>query len=250
MQNRNLIITGFLILLVVFGLLQRPENILLLITGFILLAMAERVKIRQHGKHQRQTWLNLILVMGGTAAIFFSIISLNYISILIFSMLIIGFFYYSIINRDSEEETDSELGVRQTVIVDEDIDREGKRPFLQFDRLFMNDTYEDAIYAWEDVEMYHIYSNNFIDFGSTIVPLGTNVVVISQGAGKTKVVVPEGVGLSLHANAFRSDLLWDGKSIPLNNERQILETEGYDTAKRKIYLQMTQGWGTIEVVFL
>ena len=98
--------------------------------------------------------------------------------------------------------------------------------------------------------MYHLYANTFIDFGSTIVPIGTNVVVINQLVGQTKLVVPEGVGLELHANGFRTVVNWNGEKVALNNERKTFESASYQQSNRKIYLQISQGWGTVEVVFL
>ncbi|MGH2118875.1 cell wall-active antibiotics response protein LiaF, partial [Aerococcus sp. L_32] len=80
--------------------------------------------------------------------------------------------------------------------------------------------------------------------------IGTNVVVINQLVGQTKLVVPEGVGLELHANGFRTEVNWNGEKVALNNERKTFESASYQQSNRKIYLQISQGWGTVEVVFL
>ncbi len=251
MRNRILILIVLIALSVIFGLFTVPENMIGIIIGCMLLAIAEKIKLEEGKQNKPQTWLNLVLVVIGAFMIFISIISIPYVSAIILMLVMYIVIKYNISSKDDVQNR-SDLAVRQTKIVEDDLDSHNlkRKSFLQFDQLFNNGAQHEAIYTWENVEMYHIYANTFIDFGSTIVPLGTNVVVINQLVGTTKLVIPEGVGLSLHVNGFRSDVFWDGQKTVLNNDRTQIETAEYDQANRKIYLQISQGWGTVEVIFL
>lgn len=252
MRNLWMILACFAGLIVFTGLLIKPENLIAIVVGCGLLAVSNRVKLKITADKKKQSWLNLILVATGCFLIFIGIVTLPYISSVLLAMVIVGLIYYAIV-RDKSENDYHDLTLRQTKIVDAEEgaykDQE-KVAFLEFDYLFNNGPYKEAVYAWEDVEMYHLYANTFIDFGSTIVPVGTNVVVINQLIGQTKLVVPEGVGLELHANGFRTEVNWNGEKVALNNERKTFESATYQQSNRKIYLQVSQGWGTVEVVFL
>lgn len=252
MRNLWMILACFAGLLVLAGLLFRPENLISILIGCGLLAISNRVKLQMDTEKQHQSWLNFILVAIGSFLIFIGLITLPYVSSTLLALVIAGLVYYALMQDKSSDEKQN-LSIRQTKIVDAEeavLNEKDKNTFLAFDHLFNNGPYTEEVYAWEDVEMYHLYANTFIDFGSTIVPVGTNVVVINQLLGQTKLVVPEGVGLELHANGFRTKVVWNGEQIALNNERKTFESVDYEQNNRKIYLQVSQGWGTIEVVFL
>jgi len=249
MKNRYLIFACFAVLIIITGLFALPQNIFLFALGCFLLAIAERVKLHESQNNQNRRLENALLVATGCFFIFMSIITLRYVSGIIVTLIAIALFYFTFI-KTYERKDSNKLAVRQTKIVAAEDNQKDDKPFLQFEQLFNKKRYGETIYAWEDTEMYYLYANNFIDFGSTIVPMGTNVVVINQVFGQTKLIVPEGVGLSLHANGFRSEISWNGDISVLNNERRNLQTEEYEKANRKIYLQISQGWGRIEVIFL
>lgn len=250
MRNLWMILACFAGLIIVTGLLVEPQNLISIVVGCGLLAISNRVKIQKEAGKQNQSWLNLLLVAIGCFLIFIGIVTLPYVSSILLAVVIAGLLYYAV-DKDKTSNEKYDLSLRQTKIVETD-DRspEEKETFIVLDHLFNNAPYQEEVYAWEDVEMYHLYANTFIDFGSTIVPIGTNVVVINQVVGHTKLVVPEGVGLELHANGFRTEVVWNGKKFALNNERKIFESEDYAQTNRKIYLQVSQGWGSVEVVFL
>ncbi|MFE0442109.1 cell wall-active antibiotics response protein LiaF [Aerococcus sp. NPDC058936] len=252
MRNLWMILACFAGLIVFTGLLIKPENLIAIVVGYGLLAVSNRIKLKMTADKKNQSWLNLILVAIGCFLIFIGVVTLPYISSILLAMMIVGLIYYAIV-RDKSENDHHDLTLRQTKIVaaeDGAFQDQEKVAFLKFDYLFNNGPYKEAVYAWEDVEIYHLYANTFIDFGSTIVPVGTNVVVINQLIGQTKLVVPEGVGLELHVNGFRTEVNWNGEKVALNNERKTFESASYQQSNRKIYLQVSQGWGTVEVVFL
>ena len=241
MRNLWMILACFAGLIVFTGLLVRPENLISIVVGCGLLAVSNRVKIKMNTKKPQQSWLNLILVAIGCFLIFIGIVTLPYVSSILLALMIVGLVYYAIV-KDKSDNVKHDLTLRQTKIVDAEdgaFKDQEKEAFLEFDHLFNNGPYKEEVYG-----------NTFIDFGSTIVPIGTNVVVINQLVGQTKLVVPEGVGLELHANGFRTEVNWNGEKVALNNERKTFESASYQQSNRKIYLQISQGWGTVEVVFL
>ncbi|MGY0837326.1 cell wall-active antibiotics response protein LiaF [Aerococcus urinaeequi] len=250
MRNLWMILACFAGLIVFTGLLIKPENVISIVVGCGLLAISNHIKMQINEEKQHQSWLNLLLVAIGCFLIFIGIVTLPYISGILLTMIVVGLVYYGI-TRDQSDNEKYDLTLRQTKIVEmEDNKFNKKETFLVFDQLFNHAPYQEEIYTWKNIELYHLYANTFIDFGSTIVPLGTNVVVINQLIGHTKLVVPEGIGFELHANGFRTEVNWNGKKIPLNNERKIFMSNDYQQSNRKIYLQVSQGWGAVEVVFL
>lgn len=109
---------------------------------------------------------------------------------------------------------------------------------------------EDDIYSWEDVNFTKLIGNTIFDLGNTILPKDSNVMLIRKGIGKTKILVPEGVAISLNISMLIGDVRVGGEEVELKNETFHWETENYHENMRKIKLISNVLIGEVEVIFL
>ena len=109
---------------------------------------------------------------------------------------------------------------------------------------------EDDIYSWEDVNFTKLIGNTVFDLGNTILPKDSNVMLIRKGIGKTKILVPEGVAISLNISMLIGDVRIGGEEVELKNETFHWETENYHENMRKIKLISNVLIGEVEVIFL
>lgn len=113
-----------------------------------------------------------------------------------------------------------------------------------------NSETEDDIYSWEDVNFTKLIGNTVFDLGNTILPKDSNVMLIRKGIGKTKILVPEGVAISLNISMLIGDVRVGGEEVELKNETFHWETENYHENMRKIKLISNVLIGEVEVIFL
>lgn len=109
---------------------------------------------------------------------------------------------------------------------------------------------EDDIYSWEDVNFTKLIGNTVFDLGNTILPKDSNVMLIRKGIGKTKILVPEGVAISLNISMLIGNVRVGGEEVELKNETFHWETKNYHENMRKVKLISNVLIGEVEVIFL
>lgn len=103
-----------------------------------------------------------------------------------------------------------------------------KRSWLGSQRLG-NDTYE-----WDDINFSVVIGDTIIDLGNTLLPKEDNVVIIRKGFGRTRILVPTGIGVMLEHSSMRGAVHFDSEVYHLNNESLKLYSEDYDEATRRL----------------
>lgn len=109
---------------------------------------------------------------------------------------------------------------------------------------------EEDIYSWEDINFTKLVGNTVFDLGNTILPKETNIILIRSGIGKTKILVPEGVAISLNISMLVGKVFIENEEIELKNETIHWYSSNYYTNARKVKLISNVFIGEVEVVFL
>lgn len=112
-----------------------------------------------------------------------------------------------------------------------------------------NETEED-IYSWEDINFTKLIGNTVFDLGNTILPKENNIILVRKGIGKIKILVPEGVAISLNVSMLAGKVFIGKKEIELKNETLHWYSDNYHVSTRKIKLVSNVFLGEVEVVFL
>lgn len=117
-----------------------------------------------------------------------------------------------------------------------------KRPW------FGDTTIGQTQFEWDDINMTVAAGDTIIDLGNTYLPKGDNAVVIRKGFGKTRVLVPVGIGVAIEHSAVIGTLSVNGEEIPLKNETMSYYSDDYDTATRRIHILTNVLVGDVEVL--
>lgn len=106
------------------------------------------------------------------------------------------------------------------------------------------------IYEWEDFNLSKFSGNMVIDLGNTIIPTGDHVIFLRQGFGKTKLIVPKGLSLSLNVTFLLGNATIAGKTLSFRSENMKWQTEQFSTDNRRVKV-VINGWvGELEVFFI
>ncbi|HEL2576476.1 TPA: hypothetical protein TZ704_001651 [Streptococcus suis] len=104
-------------------------------------------------------------------------------------------------------------------------------------------------YGFEDINIICLFGNDVVDLDQTVLIGRDNVVVIRKTFGKTKIIIPIDVELSLSASSlygrvyFLGDAHWD-----LRNESFSIATPDYSSANKRVKVVINSLYGDVEVV--
>lgn len=243
--NRRWLITilGILGLLMIYEIFNNSFSLFMLMIGIISLFLNSRVPREQSN--------NLFVV--GVVAIVVALFS----SRIIFAFLAIGLLVligenpeiFQII-RDVFSNERNLKRENSFIMVDFEKTTEPTKKISQ-NRWFGEDSEsEDDIYSWEDINFTKLIGNTIFDLGNTILPKDNNIILIRKGIGKTKIIVPEGIAISLNISMLIGKVRIGNEEIDLKNETFHWYTDNYQENNRKIKLVSNVLIGEVEVVFL
>ena len=113
---------------------------------------------------------------------------------------------------------------------------------------FGDTTIGQSQYEWDDINLTVAAGDTIIDLGNTYLPKGDNVIVIRKGLGKTRILVPVGVGIAIDHAAVIGTLSVNGDEIQMKNESLRYYSDDYDTASRRVRLLTNVLVGDVEVL--
>ncbi|MGX7352834.1 hypothetical protein RU97_GL002662 [Enterococcus canis] len=117
-----------------------------------------------------------------------------------------------------------------------------KRPWFANERIGTN------IYEWDDININLLSGDTIIDLGNTLLPKQDSVIMIRKGFGRTRVLVPTGVAISLEHSTFLGSVGFDDERYQLRNESLRLYSNDYDTNPRRLRLVTNALIGDLEVI--
>ena len=115
-------------------------------------------------------------------------------------------------------------------------------------QLFGNQRFGSTIYEWDDINLSIISGDTIIDLGNTILPKEDNVIIIRKGFGRTRIIVPMGVGIVVEHATVSGKLVFEEKSYTLKNEAIKIFSEDYDENIRRVKIVTNTLLGDVEVV--
>lgn len=108
----------------------------------------------------------------------------------------------------------------------------------------------DHRYEWDDINMVYLGGHSIIDLGNTLLPNQECVVMIRKLFGRTRIIVPKDIGLSLNMSALSGELILLSEHYHLVGENFRFESEDYRNTARRIKLVVSVAFGEVEVIVL
>lgn len=113
---------------------------------------------------------------------------------------------------------------------------------------FGDQVFGQSVFEWKDINVTLLTGDTIVDLGNTLLPKRDNVVMIRKGFGKTRLLVPIGVGIELNHSALVGQVNFAGRHADLRNETVRLFSDDYDVAPRRLRIVTSALIGDLEVV--
>lgn len=120
--------------------------------------------------------------------------------------------------------------------------RRFRRPWIGNERIGSN------IYEWDDINFSIISGDTIIDLGNTLLPKEDNVIMVRKGFGRTRILIPFGIGIMLEHSSLRGQAIFEGQRYVLRNESIKLYSDDFDENQRRIKIVTSTLMGEIEVI--
>lgn len=104
------------------------------------------------------------------------------------------------------------------------------------------------IFEWDDINFSIFMGDTIIDLGNTFLPKTESYIVIRKGFGKTRILVPQGIGVMVEHSALKGNVLFEGQGYALLNESVKLYSRNFDKDNRKLKIITSSLVGDIEVI--
>ncbi|WP_414840049.1 cell wall-active antibiotics response protein LiaF [Carnobacterium sp. TMP28] len=215
-------------------------TLLTLIVGTLVLLRGKRKKINS----KRQTYLMIgsvlvLIALLSTSAIWFMLICAILFFVVLDSKSLSNLNFS---NFDSIPWQEKEIIIVETA---KSLPKNGKR----FKRNWLgNERIGNTVYEWDDINVTVFMGDTIIDLGNTLLPKDESYVIVRKGFGKTRILVPAGIGIMIQHSAFKGKVHFERDIFALNNESLKLYSEQYDENTRKIKLITTVLVGDLEVI--
>lgn len=227
-----------LLLLAMWQFISNPSLLIGVIIGAVLIITCLR-------KKERSRFQNFLLIVG---LIFFLVSVMNSPAIwimLVFAVVFIGL--------KGVEITGIEFGKnalwrqKQIKMVETEEPREhgGQRKRHAW---FGNERLGSEIYEWDDINLDILVGDTIIDLGNTLLPKEDSIVIVRKGIGKTRILVPVGVGISLDHSTLLGHVIFEEEKQQLKNEQVKFYSADYDSSTRRLKLITNTLVGDLEVI--
>lgn len=230
------IVEALLLLFAVWQIISSPQLLILLICGVLCISFGLK-----RSRKKSSFWF----VVGGVC-IFISLVSSPALWLMLaFGILFVGLKGVEVSGIDPSQNAFWKK--KQMVMVD------GEKPTTHSGTkvkqpLFGNERIGNQVYEWDDINLNMISGDTIIDLGNTILPKRDNVVIVRKGFGRTRILVPLGVGIVVEHATFAGDLVFEGERTTLRNEALKVYSDDYDDNQRRIKLITNTLFGDVEVI--
>lgn len=237
------IILGVLALIIVYESFSDGFTLLLMTVGIVSLFLRNSMGEKNQ---------NTLLIIGVSSIALALLLSRFVLVFIILSIiLLIGQFpeIYQMARKGLKKKQDASKSTEFIMVRFDDGEKNTAK--LQRNQWFGNDdTSTDDIYSWSDINFTKMIGNTIFDLGNTILPKDQNIIMVRKGFGKTKILVPEEVSISVDISIVLGSLIIGEEEFSMKNETIQWQSERYEANPRKIKLVVNVLVGEVEVVFL
>lgn len=229
---------GFLFLLTIYQLFRSYELLVITLVGVIL------IKLSKNKKTNFFRWFGWFMII------------LSILSIFTTWVMVGGLMFYFILQGGNILE-DLDLGSlidvpwKKKRYIGVETKEPGSQEGIRRKQQWMgNKNIGKHIFEWNDINISVLMGDTIIDLGNTLLPNEQNVILIRKGLGHTRIIIPNGVGVSLQHSVLQGNLIFNGEFYHLSNESMLLTGEDYETSTRKIKIVSNTLIGDFEVIYL
>jgi len=231
------VIESLLLLLVIWQTIHNPLLLILIVSGVFFIYLALRRKKRVKTSNFK-LFLGIVLILFGllsNPAVWL---------MLVFTILFIGLKGIEISGIDFSNYAFWNKKQMIMVQTQEVKNHDGKKKKQQW---LGNKRIGDHVYEWDDININVLSGDTIIDLGNTILPKKDNVVLVRKGIGRTRLLVPTGIGVQLEHTALMGTVHFEDYETKLRNETLKLYSKEYSESARHLKIITNTLVGDLEV---
>ena len=234
------LIEAFLLVWLLYESVNNSFTLLTFIIGLFVLLSSKRKKTNSKRKTYLMIGSILVLIaLLSTSAVWFMLICA------IAFFVVLGnkpFSNFSFLNFENIPWQEKDIIIVET---EKNLPKNGKR----FKRNWLgNERIGNMVYEWDDINFTVFMGDTIVDLGNTLLPRDESYVIVRKGFGKTRILVPAGIGIMIQHSAFKGKVRFEKDIFVLNNESVKLYSGQYDESTRKLKLITTVLVGDLEVI--
>lgn len=232
------VIEALLIILVLWQITSDGLLVFLFLMGAFFLLLGTRLK----KKTNRQSFFWII----GGILIFSGLINTSAIWLmLVFAVVFIGIKGIEFSGWSLKKYS---LNQKKQLIMLETKEPEQHNNEIRKQTWFGNERIGNIVYEWDDINLNILFGDTIVDLGNTLLPKKDNIVMIRKGMGRTRILVPLGVGVQMEHAAFMGDVIFEERTISLSHETLTIYSGDYDENTRRVKIISSCLIGDIEVI--
>ncbi|WP_179128525.1 cell wall-active antibiotics response protein LiaF [Marinilactibacillus piezotolerans] len=245
-MNRPLfkLIMGLLGIWLLFDIITTRSILILFFLGIVLMLFSDRLS-RSNKRQGNLFWLGLIIFV---LSIFFT--SAAWVILIVLLIFKVGD-DHKMFQTVKDPLTKKQPKWREKEFVSVKF-KENREESVQMSRnkWFGDHSIGKDIYEWEDVNFSKVLGDTVVDLGNTILPKKENIVMIRQGIGDIKLLIPEEAGVSLDVSLLLGKVKVDNDVLDLKNETLKWQSPAYAENSRNIKIVLNLLVGEVEVIFI
>lgn len=125
-----------------------------------------------------------------------------------------------------------------------------QRTILKQESIF--ESYKEKMlnYEWDDVNIVMFGGSHILDFGNTILPQGETTIVIRKMFGRTRLIIPNEIGVKLNISTISGGVVFESQRYSLTADNFRWMSPDYSNSNRKVNMIISVTFGDVEVIIL
>lgn len=230
-----IVIEALLAIFLLWQLSANPAMLIMLIFGTLNIYWALR-------KGQRRKFQ---LILGSVILIICLVNSPATWLMLIFAVLFLGLKGFEVAGISMPNHS---FKSKKSIVMVETTEPVGHNGERKKQSWIGNDRIGTQVFEWDDINVAILAGDTIVDLGNTLLPKEDNIVIVRKGFGRTRILVPYGVGVLFEHATLYGKVDFEDEQQVLRNETLKMYSEDYDESARRLKIVTNTLVGDVEVI--
>jgi lia operon protein LiaF len=230
-----IVIEALLAIFLLWQLSSNPAMLIMLLFGVLNIYWA--MHKHRHGKFQ--------LILGSVILIICLVNSPATWLMLIFAVIFLGLKGFEIAGISIPNHS---LKNKKSIVMVETTDPTSHNGERKKQNWIGNDRIGTQVFEWDDINVAILAGDTIVDLGNTLLPKEDSVVIVRKGFGRTRILVPYGIGILFEHATLYGKVDFDEDTQVLRNETIKIYSEDYDESPRRLKIVTNTLVGDVEVI--
>lgn len=230
-----IVIEALLAIFLLWQLSANPPMLIMLIFGVLNIYFALR-------KHRRRKFQ---LILGLVILIICLVNSPATWLMLIFAVIFLGLKGFEVAGISMPSHS---LKNKKSIIIVDTTDPASHSGERKKQSWIGNERIGSQVFEWDDINVAVLAGDTIVDLGNTLLPKEDSIVIVRKGFGRTRILVPYGIGILFEHATLYGKVEFDEDQQVLRNETVKIYSDDYDESQRRLKIVTNTLVGDVEVI--